>query len=257
MSLNVRRVVTGHDQDGRAVVAIDEVARNVIARRPSHQSCVVWSTGTFPSDNSDVERRRLREIASTDPHGSVFRIVEYGPGVAPRNHRTESIDYAVVMSGEIDMEVDGATVHLRARRRAGAARHRSQLDQPRQRAVCHRLRADRGTPGRAGRQDAQRSRVGRAFINWSGADQGVPDLRIAAGSSGKGEPRSRADSRSGQTTAMRPLSCGDVVGYGLFDCRGDISWTAGTSSRFSGARRLGRSSCGRSAGDVGRRLAGG
>jgi mannose-6-phosphate isomerase-like protein (cupin superfamily) len=34
--------------------------------------------------------------------------------VAPRNHRTESIDYAVVMSGEIDMEMDDTTVHLRA-----------------------------------------------------------------------------------------------------------------------------------------------
>ena len=44
----------------------------------------------------------------------MFRIGLYHPGVAPRNHRTESIDYAVVMSGEIDMEIDGATVHLRA-----------------------------------------------------------------------------------------------------------------------------------------------
>jgi mannose-6-phosphate isomerase-like protein (cupin superfamily) len=43
----------------------------------------------------------------------VFRIVEYGPGVAARNHRTDSIDYAVVMAGEIDMDIDGATVHLR------------------------------------------------------------------------------------------------------------------------------------------------
>ena len=34
--------------------------------------------------------------------------------MAPRNHRTQSIDYAVVMSGEIDMEMDGTTVHLRA-----------------------------------------------------------------------------------------------------------------------------------------------
>ena len=44
----------------------------------------------------------------------MFRIVEYGPGVAPRNHRTESIDDAVVMAGEIDMDIDGSTVHLRA-----------------------------------------------------------------------------------------------------------------------------------------------
>jgi mannose-6-phosphate isomerase-like protein (cupin superfamily) len=44
----------------------------------------------------------------------VFRIVSFGPGVAPRNHRTDSIDYAVVMSGEIDMDLDGTIVHLEA-----------------------------------------------------------------------------------------------------------------------------------------------
>ena len=53
-------------------------------------------------------------MATTDPGGTVFRIVEYQPGVAPRNHRTESLDYAVVLSGEIDMELDGSAVHLRA-----------------------------------------------------------------------------------------------------------------------------------------------
>jgi quercetin dioxygenase-like cupin family protein len=55
-----------------------------------------------------------REVATTDPKGTVFRLVEYGPGVAPRNHRTESIDYAIVMSGEIDMDLDGTRVHLKA-----------------------------------------------------------------------------------------------------------------------------------------------
>src|SRR4029453_5669659 len=50
----------------------------------------------------------------THPQGMVFRIGMYHPGVAPRNHRTESIDYAIVMSGEIDMEIDGTTVHLKA-----------------------------------------------------------------------------------------------------------------------------------------------
>ena len=47
-------------------------------------------------------------------NGTVFRVVEFAPGVAPRNHRTDSIDYAVVMSGEIDMELDGSVVHLQA-----------------------------------------------------------------------------------------------------------------------------------------------
>jgi quercetin dioxygenase-like cupin family protein len=114
MSLKIRRVVTGHDQNGRAVVTIDEVAKNVISRRPQHASCVIWSTGEFPADNANDSDGGARDVATTDPNGTVFRLVEYGPGVAPRNHRTESIDYAIVMSGEIDMDLDGTTVHLKA-----------------------------------------------------------------------------------------------------------------------------------------------
>ena len=114
MSLKIRRVVTGHDRNGRAVVAIDEVCRNVISRRPHHASCVIWSSGEFPTDNSGEEDGGARQVATTDPDGTVFRLVEYSPGVAPRSHRTESVDYAVVMSGEIDMEMDGTMVHLKA-----------------------------------------------------------------------------------------------------------------------------------------------
>jgi quercetin dioxygenase-like cupin family protein len=44
----------------------------------------------------------------------VFRVVSFGPGVAPRNHRTDSIDYATVISGEIDMVLDGEAVRLKA-----------------------------------------------------------------------------------------------------------------------------------------------
>ena len=46
--------------------------------------------------------------------GTVFRIVEYGPGVAGAPHRTDSVDYAVVLAGEIDLVLDGETVRLRA-----------------------------------------------------------------------------------------------------------------------------------------------
>ena len=114
MPLNVRRVVTGHDSQGRAVVKIDEVCKNLVSRRPRHQSCVIWSTGSFPAELSDDLDGGAREVGTTDPNGTVFRLVEYQPGVAPRNHRTESIDYAVVLSGEIDMELDGAAVRLKA-----------------------------------------------------------------------------------------------------------------------------------------------
>jgi mannose-6-phosphate isomerase-like protein (cupin superfamily) len=112
--MKIRRVVTGHDASGRAVVKIDEVCKNVISRRPQHQSCVLWSTGEFPADISGERDGGARQVGTTDPNGTVFRVVEYQPGVAPRNHRTDSIDYAVVLSGEIDMELDdGVSVHLR------------------------------------------------------------------------------------------------------------------------------------------------
>ncbi len=113
MSLKIRRVVTGHDEHGRAIISIDETCQNVASRRPGHQSCMVWSTGSFPSDNASDADGGARQVATADPNGTVFRIIEYQPGVASRNHRTESIDYAVVISGEIDMELDGTEVHLR------------------------------------------------------------------------------------------------------------------------------------------------
>jgi quercetin dioxygenase-like cupin family protein len=115
MSLKIRRVVTGHDDNGKAIVMADEICKNVISSRPGAQSAVVWSTGEFPAGNSDSADGSAREVATTDPKGTVFRIVRYEPGVAPRMHRTDSVDYAVVISGEIDMELDdGVVVRLKA-----------------------------------------------------------------------------------------------------------------------------------------------
>jgi quercetin dioxygenase-like cupin family protein len=114
MALKIRRVVTGHDAQGKAVVSIDGPCGNVIARRPKHASCVVWTTASVPADLADEQDGAARRVATSDPAGTVFRIVEYQPGVAPRLHRTDSIDYALVLSGAIDMELDdGVVVHLR------------------------------------------------------------------------------------------------------------------------------------------------
>src|SRR6195256_5599801 len=112
MALKIRRVVTGHDDNGRAVIAVDEICKNVMSRRPNHESCVGWSTGSFPAYNSDPTAGRARQVTTTDPNGTVFRIGVYHPGVAARNHRTESVDYAIVMSGEIYLEIDGWVVLL-------------------------------------------------------------------------------------------------------------------------------------------------
>jgi quercetin dioxygenase-like cupin family protein len=114
MALQVRRVVTGHDANGRAVVKIDEVSKNLSSGRPGATACVVWTTESFPVDNTGDADEGLRQVGTTLNNGTVFRVVEFAPGVARRNHRTDSIDYAVVVSGELDMEIDDSVVHLKA-----------------------------------------------------------------------------------------------------------------------------------------------
>jgi len=114
MALQFRRVVTGHDETGLAVVKIDEMAQNLISSRPGATAGVVWTTQGFPVDNTGNEDQGRRQTGTTLDDGTVFRVLELVPGASPRNHRTDSIDYAVVMAGEIDMEIDDATVHLKA-----------------------------------------------------------------------------------------------------------------------------------------------
>jgi mannose-6-phosphate isomerase-like protein (cupin superfamily) len=114
MTLNIRRVVTGHDAQGRAKVLIDEQVKNVFSPRPGAEFSVIWSSEGFPVNNDGSEDPSNKKIGTTIDNGTVFRIVSFGPGVSPRNHRTDSVDYAVVISGEIDMLLDDETVHLKA-----------------------------------------------------------------------------------------------------------------------------------------------
>ena len=115
MTLIVRRVITGHDQNGHAIVAIDEIAKNVTQGRPGAHAAVIWTSEGFPVDNGGDADASGRNVGTTLDNGTVFRVVSFGPGVTPRNHRTDSIDYAVAMAGEIDMELDaGKSVHLKA-----------------------------------------------------------------------------------------------------------------------------------------------
>jgi quercetin dioxygenase-like cupin family protein len=108
-------VVTAHDGNGKAIVAIDEISRDVVSFRPGATIANIWSTEGFPVDNAGATDTAKEITGTTRDNGTVFRVIEYGPGVTPRNHRTNSIDYAVVLSGEIDMELDDdRVVTLRA-----------------------------------------------------------------------------------------------------------------------------------------------
>jgi quercetin dioxygenase-like cupin family protein len=114
MAFQVRRVITGHDDNGRAVVKIDEVCTHAFTGRPGATGINVWTTEGFPAGNDGAEDAGLRKVGTTLPNGTIFRILEFAPGLAARNHRTDSIDYIVVLSGEIEMELDDTVVQLKA-----------------------------------------------------------------------------------------------------------------------------------------------
>src|SRR5579863_10507478 len=113
MAFQVRRVVTGHDATGKAIVTIDE-AMPSRSMRDGVSACVAWTSEGFPVDNSGDADEGRRQTGTTHANGTVFRIIEFAPGNAGRNHRTDSIDYLCILSGEIDMDIDGAEVRLKA-----------------------------------------------------------------------------------------------------------------------------------------------
>ena len=131
-----RRVVTGH-RDGKGTVLFDGPAPNRKLRQASGLvSTLLWVTDESPADISGSADRAEREIGVPPPPlGSLFRVVEFPPGgkqlsreavlkemglsgqsasVHAGMHKTRSVDYAVVMEGEIDMVLDDCEVHLAA-----------------------------------------------------------------------------------------------------------------------------------------------
>lgn len=145
----IRRVVTGHDKSGKAVVLSDGIAPNVKSNplRPGHRSSDIWKTNAMPvvlkAEEADptLGPRTLHPA----PHGTTLRIAELQPesadirnmtpeqsrevfaamgnaeaamagrgGRHPLMHRTETIDYAVVLEGELTLILDDADVLLKA-----------------------------------------------------------------------------------------------------------------------------------------------
>ncbi len=141
MTTTVRRVVTAHDDAGKAIVVMDGAAGNVKVRPGTGiGATMLWMTDETPSDMTSHADAAERETGVPPPiNGSIFRIVEFPPekdaeagmsneemraqmGVErggldqparhPGMHRTASIDYAIIMTGEIDMLMDDSEVHL-------------------------------------------------------------------------------------------------------------------------------------------------
>ncbi len=110
--MKFRRVVTGHNREGKSVIERDGEMETV-SGRPGFSQAPVWATKELPARLTDEDPSTWK-FGTTIAGGSVFRVIEYAPGVAERWHRTDSIDYAVVLSGEIDMQMDEGETHLKA-----------------------------------------------------------------------------------------------------------------------------------------------
>ena len=122
MALEVRRIVTGHDSSGKAIVASDErIAGTSAPNRPYISRVQIWSADKMPVDNSEGAAAESQKKGFVVRHnyvgsgqGNVVRITEFAPGAPKFMHRTETLDYAILLSGECDLELDdGKTVHLK------------------------------------------------------------------------------------------------------------------------------------------------
>ncbi|MEM9107815.1 MAG: cupin domain-containing protein [Pseudomonadota bacterium] len=144
MAKTFRRVVTGHDENGTAMVVSDADATHLLEResRPGVRLTNFWISDGTPAEYDGPEDTCTGDFVLHPPaNGSVFRCVEFGPedpevmarvdgkaafaemGAAhnvvenarhPYMHRTDSVDYAIILKGEIDMLLDDSEVHLKA-----------------------------------------------------------------------------------------------------------------------------------------------
>lgn len=114
----IRRVVTGHDSNHVAKVLMDEPATN--AKRPGSGvvSTLVWCTDGAPAQmpiGDAVEDMGARILGTAPPaKGTRFCVIDFPPGNDAHMHRTETIDYVIVLEGEIQMGMDDSTVTLKA-----------------------------------------------------------------------------------------------------------------------------------------------
>ena len=163
-----RRIVTGHNAQGK--VALFDGA--VVPQQKSPGGNVVtplWVTVETPVDLSGrLDRSETKTGVPPLSNGSIFRIVDFPPTTTggapvdhhkmlvgmgidpatqgysrhPNTHRTRSIDYAIVLDGEIDMLMDDTEIH-EDRRRACATGHQSCVGEQRHEAVPHCVHPDR------------------------------------------------------------------------------------------------------------------
>jgi quercetin dioxygenase-like cupin family protein len=114
----VRRIVTGHQTNNTATVLIDGPATNTRARSTGSVSTLIWCTDRTPADirvGENIEDMGARVLGTPPPpNGTRFTVNDIPPGRIGPMHRTETIDYVIVLAGELEMRMDDSTIKLKA-----------------------------------------------------------------------------------------------------------------------------------------------
>src|SRR5258707_9113408 len=112
------RVVRGHDASNVAKVLTDGPATNAKHPQPGVVSTMLWCTDSTPATipiGEQPEDMGARIIGtSPPPKGTRFAVIDFPPGSQPHMHRTETLDYVIVIEGEIEMDMDKSTVKVKA-----------------------------------------------------------------------------------------------------------------------------------------------
>ena len=117
MNNKVRRIVTGSNNEGKSIILIDGEAANPRELMPGLRIADIWTTEIAPAVNTGNEDMGAREFMFPPPSGTIFRYMEIDPGHgvdAPGWHASDTVDYIVIIKGEIYCLLDEGEVLLKA-----------------------------------------------------------------------------------------------------------------------------------------------
>ncbi|MFK8031335.1 MAG: cupin domain-containing protein [Gammaproteobacteria bacterium] len=107
-----RRIVTGHNAQGRAVFRSINTLEPIMIASGDAAMATIWTTGELPIDLNDETDGLDRDPGLTLKGGSVIRICDMLPGGESPMHRTNSLDYGIVISGEVELELDDGVIEV-------------------------------------------------------------------------------------------------------------------------------------------------
>ncbi|SPO01437.1 related to Cupin domain protein [Cephalotrichum gorgonifer] len=117
------RYITTHDSEGKATVDTSLAASAPFYELPNKEAAFAqcYVTNSFPAKlNSDADLAVYKDFLASPPGltvsgGSVLRYVDMPPGVTSPMHRTVSLDYGVVIEGEVELVLDSGETRVMKR----------------------------------------------------------------------------------------------------------------------------------------------